>query len=82
MMEALDQILCINNPINTNAAKILMKVPARKPTKEPIAALRACFDSVPLKNTSPINAPRKGPINIPMGIGMKIPKTNPRVVPI
>jgi len=59
----------------------LIKVEVKNPRKEPKAARRAVLESVLLIN-SPTNAPKKGPIMIPPGIGENNPTKSPRVVPI
>lgn len=57
-----------------------INVEANKPIKDPEAAFKAVREST-LFNISPIKAPRKGPIRIAKGTGIKIPATNPVVAP-
>ena len=59
----------------------LINVDAKKPMIEPIAALKARFKLFLSNSNSPINAPTKGPIKKPKGIGVINPTTNPILVP-
>lgn len=70
------------NPKKMNEITNFIKVEVKNPKNDPNAALKAFLPSVRLKAISPINAPTKGPINIPKGIGDKIPRKRPIKVPI
>lgn len=59
----------------------LIKVEAIKPRNDPNAALRALLNSALFKS-SPINAPKNGPIIMPPGIGAIKPTIKPIDVPI
>jgi len=58
-----------------------INVEAKNPKNEPKAALTALL-KVLLLISSPISAPKKGPIMIPPGIGAISPTINPIEVPI
>ena len=64
------------------ATKNFIKVEAKKPIKEPKAALKAILELLLLNINSPIKAPTNGPIKKPSGTGIKIPTINPTVVPM
>ena len=58
-----------------------MKLEAKIPKIDPVAALNACFAFFVSNTNSPINAPRKGPIIKPNGIGVNNPMMRPMLVP-
>ena len=58
-----------------------INVEAKNPKNEPNAAFTALLN-VLLLMSSPIRAPKKGPIIIPPGMGERSPTTNPIEVPI
>ena len=58
-----------------------IKLEAKKPIKEPVAAFRALLWSLELFSISPINAPTNGPMINPKGMGAKMPTSKPIFVP-
>ena len=65
-----------------NETNSFIKVEAIKPKKDPKAAFKAWGPFVLLKTISPINAPTKGPIKNPNGIGDSSPIIKPNTAPI
>ena len=53
-----------------------------KPKKDSKVVFKAWVPFVLLKTTSPINAPAKGPVKNPNGIGDSSPIINPNTAPI
>lgn len=58
-----------------------MKLEAKKPSNEPVAAFIARLWFLESYIISPIKAPTNGPIITPNGIGAMIPTINPIFVP-
>ena len=71
----------MNTPKYITVTTNLIKAEVRNPSKLPKAALSAVLEST-LLMTSPKNAPTKGPIIMPPGIGAIKPIMSPTVVPI
>lgn len=70
-------------PKYTQAVTKLIKVEAKNPKKDPVAARKAFLVLLCLLNKiSPKKAPKNGPMRKPKGIGAKIPTIRPMVVPI
>ena len=72
----------IKNPRKIHETKSFIKVEAIKLEKDPKAAFKAWGPFVILKTTSPINAPVKGPVKNPNGMGDSSPIINPNTAPI
>jgi hypothetical protein len=58
-----------------------IKLDARKPRRDPVAAFNARLWFVESYIISPTKAPTNGPIITPNGIGARIPIINPMFVP-